>query len=187
MGAGAAVVLGIGLAGAGAASAAVAAPGAVVAEPFGDGCSAVPQSGAGSLAEIADQPVATAASQVPFLSTLTTAINTAGLADTLNSAEALTVFAPTNDAFAKVPKADLDKLLGDKDALAKVLQYHVVEGKKTPADLQKGDFKTLQGSALTTEGSGDTYTVNGAKVVCGNVPTANATVYVIDTVLLPKS
>lgn len=189
IGAGAALVLGLGIGavGAQAVSAAPLARTALVAEPFGDACSEVPQSGAGSLAEIAKEPVATAASNLPFLSTLTTAIDSAGLTDTLNSAQNITVFAPTNDAFAAVPKEDLDKLLADKDALTKVLQYHVVEGEKTPEDLKQGTFKTLQGGELTTEGSGQDYTVNDAKVVCGNVPTSNATVYVVDKVLLPKS
>ncbi|MDX6738756.1 fasciclin domain-containing protein [Actinocorallia sp. A-T 12471] len=182
IGAGAALVLGLGLT----AVSAPTASAALAAEPFGDACSAVPQSGAGSLGEIANQPVATAASNLPFLSTLTSAVQTAGLTDTLNNAQALTVFAPTNDAFAAIPKEQLDKLLADKDALAKVLKYHVVEGEKTPDDLQNATLTTLDGGKVTTDGSDYNYTVNGSKVTCGDVPTANATVYVIDSVLVPN-
>ncbi len=135
---------------------------------------------------MAKDPVATAASHNPALSTLVTAVKKAGLVDTLNSAQNITVFAPTNDAFAKVPKADLDKLLADKAALTKVLTYHVVGQKLTPKQLEKGSFDTLEKSELTTSGSGTTYTVNdSSKVVCGNVQTANATVYIVDTVLMP--
>ena len=156
---------------------------------FGPGCSAVPTdaSNPGSLQAMAQVPVATAASGNPLLSTLVTAVKQAGLVDTLNSAQALTVFAPTNDAFAKVPKADLTKLLADKKALTDVLTYHVVEGKVAPADVV-GTHKTLQGGEVTVAGSGEDYKVNGnSSVVCGNVQTSNATVYIIDTVLMPKS
>ncbi|WP_393056085.1 fasciclin domain-containing protein [Streptomyces sp. LN549] len=155
-------------------------------EPFGPACSTVPKDGAGSFDGMAKDPVATAASNNPALSTLVTAVKKAGLVDTLNSAQNITVFAPTNDAFAKVPKADLDKLLADKAALTKVLTYHVVGQKLTPKQLEKGSFDTLEKSELTTSGSGVTYTVNdSSKVVCGNVQTANATVYIVDTVLMP--
>ncbi|MEE4490533.1 fasciclin domain-containing protein [Streptomyces sp. NBC_00464] len=155
-------------------------------EPFGPACSTVPKDGAGSFDGMAKDPVATAASHNPALSTLVTAVKKAGLVDTLNSAQNITVFAPTNDAFAKVPKADLDKLLADKAALTKVLTYHVVGQKLTPKQLEKGSFDTLEKSELTTSGSGMEYTVNdSSKVVCGNVQTANATVYIVDTVLMP--
>ena len=156
--------------------------------PFGPGCSAVPTDPAnpGSLESMAKVPVATAASGNPLLSTLVTAVKKAGLVDTLNSADAITVFAPTNDAFAKIPKADLDKVLADKKALTDILTYHVVEGKVAPADLA-GPHKTLQGTEVTVSGSGEDFKVGPASVVCGNVPTANATVYIIDSVLMPKS
>jgi uncharacterized surface protein with fasciclin (FAS1) repeats len=157
-------------------------------EPFGAACSTVPTSGPGSLAGMAKDPVATAASNNPALSTLVTAVQKAGLVDTLNSAEGITVFAPTNDAFSAVPKATLDKALGDpKGLLTTVLTYHVVPGQLSP-DKLAGTHKTLQGGTLTVSGSGQDFKVNGgSNVVCGNVPTANATVYVIDGVLLPKS
>ncbi|MFC9132753.1 fasciclin domain-containing protein [Streptomyces sp. NPDC057099] len=157
-------------------------------EPFGPACSTVPEDGAGSFDGMAKDPVATAASNNPALSTLVTAVKKAGLVDTLNNAENITVFAPTNDAFAKIPKATLDKVLNDKAQLTKILTYHVVGEKLTPKDLENGSFDTLEKSKLTTSGSGESYTVNdSAKVVCGNVKTANANVYIIDTVLMPGS
>jgi uncharacterized surface protein with fasciclin (FAS1) repeats len=156
--------------------------------PFGAACSAVPASGAGSLDALAQEPVATAASNTPELSTLVTAVKKADLVDTLNSAQGITVFAPTNDAFSAVPKATLDKALGDpKGLLTTVLTYHVVQGQLAPDQLA-GTHKTLQGGTLQVTGSGEDFTVNGnSGVVCGNVKTANATVYLIDQVLLPKS
>ncbi|MYU32010.1 fasciclin domain-containing protein [Streptomyces sp. SID8358] len=157
-------------------------------QPFGPACATVPKDGAGSFDGMAKDPVATAASHNPALSTLVTAVKQAGLVDTLNNAQDITVFAPTNDAFAKIPKADLDKLLADKAQLTKVLTSHVVGQKLTPKQLEKGSFDTLAKTKLTTSGSDMTYTVNdSAKVVCGNVQTANATVYIIDTVLMPMS
>jgi uncharacterized surface protein with fasciclin (FAS1) repeats len=156
--------------------------------PFGAACSAVPASGAGSLDALAQDPVATAASNTPDLSTLVTAVKEADLVDTLNSAQGITVFAPTNDAFAALPKATLDKALGDPNGLlTTVLTYHVVQGQLTPDQLA-GSHKTLQGGTLEVTGSGEDFTVNGnSGVVCGNIKTANATVYLIDQVLLPQS
>ncbi|MGA5039880.1 fasciclin domain-containing protein [Streptomyces capoamus] len=157
-------------------------------QPFGPACSAVPKNGAGSFDGMAKDPVATAASHNPALSTLVTAVQKAGLVDTLNNAQNITVFAPTNDAFGKIPKATLDKVLNDKAQLTKILTYHVVGQKLTPKDLENGSFDTLEKSKVTTSGSGESYTVgDSAKVVCGNVKTANANVYIIDTVLMPKS
>jgi uncharacterized surface protein with fasciclin (FAS1) repeats len=157
-------------------------------EPFGTGCSAVPASGAGSLEALAQDPVATAASNTPELSTLVTAVKKADLVGTLNSAQGITVFAPTNEAFSALPKPTLDKALGDpKGLLTNVLTYHVVQGQLTPDQLA-GSHKTLQGGTLQVTGSGQDFKVNGnSSVVCGNVKTANATVYLIDQVLLPKS
>ncbi|WP_329623924.1 fasciclin domain-containing protein [Streptomyces sp. NBC_01255] len=168
----------------------VLAPQAFAADtdgPFGPGCAAVPTEGDGSFDGMADDPVATAASNNPELSTLVAAVQKAGLVDTLNNAEDITVFAPTNDAFAKIPKADLDKVLADKAALTKILTYHVVGEEIDKAALADGSFKTLQGGTVTTDGSGDAFVVNDtAKIVCGDVPTSNATVHIIDTVLMPK-
>ncbi|MFI9150638.1 fasciclin domain-containing protein [Streptomyces sp. NPDC053367] len=157
-------------------------------QPFGPACASVPKNGAGSFDGMAKDPVATAASNNPALSTLVTAVQKAGLVDTLNNAQNITVFAPTNDAFDKIPKATLDKVLADKAMLTKILTYHVVGQKLTPTDLPNGSFDTLEKSKLTTSGSGESYTVNdSAEVVCGNVKTANANVYIIDTVLMPKN
>ncbi|MEV6707892.1 fasciclin domain-containing protein [Micromonospora wenchangensis] len=156
---------------------------------FGPGCAAVPTDAAdpGSFAAMAQVPVATAASGNPLLSTLVTAVKKADLVDSLNSAQGVTVFAPTNDAFGKLPKADLDKVLADKKMLTDVLTYHVVQGKLAPGQLA-GTHKTLQGGDVTVSGSGTEFTVNGTSmVVCGNVQTANATVYIVDSVLMPKS
>ncbi|MGW5422438.1 fasciclin domain-containing protein [Streptomyces sp. NPDC003943] len=155
--------------------------------PFGSGCGSVPKEGAGSFDGMAAEPVATAASHNPALSTLVTALKKAGLVDSLNQAKDITVFAPTNDAFAKIPKAKLDKVLADKNLLTEILTYHVVGETVHKADLAGGSFKTLQGGTLTTAGSGDAYRVNGtAHVVCGDIETSNATVHVIDTVLMPR-
>ncbi|GAA0290871.1 fasciclin domain-containing protein [Streptomyces polychromogenes] len=156
-------------------------------QPFGPACAGVPKDGAGSFDGMAKDPVATAASNNPALSTLVAAVKRAGLVDTLNNAKDITVFAPTNDAFAKIPKADLDKVLADKATLTKILTYHVVGQKLTPKQLENGSFETLEKGVVTTAGSGESYKVNGtSNVVCGNVKTANANVYIVDTVLMPK-
>jgi transforming growth factor-beta-induced protein len=165
------------------------APGASMAPmagAFGPACSAIPADGAGSLDGMAAAPVATAASSNPLLSTLVTAVTAAGLVETLDTAEDITVFAPTNDAFAALDPATLEAALADPTGLlTTVLTYHVVPGRITPETLA-GTHATLQGSDLTVEGSGDAFTVNGtAAVICGNVQTANATVYILDGVLLP--
>lgn len=153
---------------------------------FGSACADVPADGAGSFDGMASDPVATAASNNPALSTLVAAVGAAGLGDTLNSADGVTVFAPANAAFDAIPKKDLNALLADKAALTKVLTYHVVAGELAPDELA-GTHKTLEGDTLKVEGSGEDFTVNGsAHVVCGNVETANATVYIIDGVLSPS-
>ncbi len=158
-------------------------------EPFGPGCASVPATGAGSFEGMATAPVATAASANPVLSTLVSAVQAAGLVDTLNAAEDITVFAPSNDAFAKVPAADLKALLADKEMLTQVLTYHVVGQPVTPTDLgTAGPFTSLQGAPVMVAGSGEDFTVNeSSKVVCGGVETANATVYIVDTVLMPPA
>ena len=154
---------------------------------FGPACSAIPKSGAGSFQGMSTAPVATAASANPVLKTLVTAVTKAGLVDTLNSAPELTVFAPANDAFGAIPEKDLNALLANKPALTKVLTHHVIQGKIAPEDLA-GTHKTLAGDEITVKGSGEEFTVGDAdaNVICGNVQTANATVYVIDGVLMPK-
>ncbi|WP_020520963.1 fasciclin domain-containing protein [Catelliglobosispora koreensis] len=154
---------------------------------FGPACSAIPTdpSNPGSLEAMAKVPVATAASGNPVLSTLVTAVGQANLGDSLNSAQDITVFAPYNDAFAKIPAADLNAVLADNAQLTKILTYHVVPERLAPEDLA-GTHKTLQGGELTVTGSGTDFKVNDtAAVICGNVQTSNATVYIIDTVLMP--
>jgi uncharacterized surface protein with fasciclin (FAS1) repeats len=155
---------------------------------FGTGCASVPKSGAGSFSGMSTAPVATAASANPVLSTLVTAVKKAGLVDTLNSAKNITVFAPDNAAFAKIPSATLNSVLANKAELTKILTYHVASGRYTPAQLASGTpIKTLEGGTVTPAGSGSSFTINGDSVVCGNVQIANATVYIIDTVMMPKS
>src|SRR5829696_7981068 len=152
------------------------ATGSAMTAPFGPGCAAVPTSGEGSVTGMADDRVATAASNNPVLSTLVGAVTEANLADTLNSAEDITVFAPSDDAFAAVDPETLNAAMADPTGLlTTVLTYHVVPGRLTPEELP-GEHVTLQGSTLSVEGSMENFTVNGGpEVVCGNVQTANAT------------
>ena len=171
-----------------AASSAGASSGTTTTSDFGPGCASVPKSGAGSFTGMSTAPVATAASANPVLSTLVTAVKKAGLVDTLNSASGITVFAPDNAAFAKIPAATLNSVLSNKAELTKILTYHVVAGRYTPAQLAAGTpLKTLEGGTVAPALMGSTYEVNSADVVCGNVQTANATVYIINTVLMPPS
>jgi uncharacterized surface protein with fasciclin (FAS1) repeats len=169
----------------------MAASGSAMAagQEFGAGCSAVPTdaSNPGSFAAMAKVPVATAASGNPVLSTLVTAVKKANLVDSLNSAQGITVFAPANSAFEKIPQNTLNGVLNNDGELKKLLTYHVVPGRLSPDQLD-GTHKTLEGQDLTVAGSGDAFTVNGnSSIVCGNVQTENATVYIVDTVLMPKS
>jgi uncharacterized surface protein with fasciclin (FAS1) repeats len=144
--------------------------------------------GTGGFSAMADQAVAAAAAQNAQLSTFVAALRASDLGLALDAKPALTVFAPANIAFGKLPKRTLDALLGDPSGrLSRVLQYHVVLGRLTPDHLA-GAHTTLEGEALTVAGSGADYTINGrADVVCGNVPTLNATVYIIDEVLMPPT
>lgn len=170
----------------GAASPAVSA--GAMSGAFGPACSSLPASGSGSLSGMAADPVATAASNNPALSTLVSAITAAGLGDTLNTTDGLTVFAPTNDAFTAMDQPTLKAALADpKGLLTTVLTFHVVAGKLSPDQLA-GAHKTLLGKDLTVTGSGEAFTVNGtAKIVCGNIQTKNAVVYLLDGVLLPPA
>jgi uncharacterized surface protein with fasciclin (FAS1) repeats len=154
--------------------------------PFGAACSAVPSTGAGSFTGMATAPVATAAANNPVLSTLVTAVKAAGLVDTLNNAQGVTVFAPADDAFSKIPADTLKAVLADKTKLTKILTYHVVAGRLSPDQLA-GTHTTLEGGTVTVTGSGQSFQVNGANVICGNVQTANATVYIVDSVLMPPA
>ncbi|WP_313369355.1 fasciclin domain-containing protein [Achromobacter animicus] len=118
--------------------------------------------------------------------TLVTAVQAAGLVDTLKGPGPFTVFGPTDEAFAKVPKDKLDALLKDKAALTKVLTYHVVPGKVMAKDVKAGQVKTVQGSPLTVTVNGGTVMVDNAKVVKTDVVADNGVIHVIDTVLMPK-
>lgn len=152
---------------------------------FGSGCSSVTAS-PGSLEALAKVPVGTAAASIPELSTVVAAVQKAGMVDTLNTAKDITVFAPVNSAFAKIPPDQLNAVLSNPTQLKSVLSYHVVPQRLSPSQLA-GTHKTLQGSNLTVTGSGQNFTVNGmAQIVCGNIQTANATVYLINTVLIPQ-
>jgi uncharacterized surface protein with fasciclin (FAS1) repeats len=118
--------------------------------------------------------------------TLVTAVQAAGLADTLKGPGPFTVFAPTDEAFAKIPKAKLDALLKDKAALTKVLTYHVVPGKVMAADVKAGKVKSVEGSNLTVTTSGGKVMVDKANVVKTDIAADNGVIHVIDTVLMPK-
>ena len=163
------------------------------ADLVGPGCAgyaeAVPD-GDGSIEGMSADPVAVAASNNPLLTTLTAAVSgqlnpDVNLVDTLNGDE-FTVFAPVDDAFAKIDPATIEALKTDSATLTSILTYHVVPGQIEPADIA-GMHKTVQGADLEVTGSGDDLKVNGASVICGGVQTANATVYLIDTVLMPPA
>ncbi len=159
-----------------------------MAAPEGPGCAAVPEDGDGSFEGMAEDPVATAASNNPALSTLVEAVGAADLVDTLNTGGPFTVFAPVNDAFAAIPAADLEAVLADQEQLTSILTYHVVPERIEMADLG-GTYTTVQGDDLTVSGDGPEFSVNDgeATVVCAGVQTANATVYLIDGVLMPPA
>jgi uncharacterized surface protein with fasciclin (FAS1) repeats len=163
------------------------------AQLVGNGCAdyaaAVPE-GAGSISGMAKAPVATAAGNNPLLKTLVSAVSgkvnpQVNLVDTLNAGQ-FTVFAPTDDAFAKVPQKTLASVSKDPAMLTKVLTYHVLQGQIAP-DKIAGSHTTLEGQKITVTGTGNNLMVGTSKVICGGVQTANATVYLIDGVLMPTS
>lgn len=161
------------------------------ADLVGTGCAAYAEAvpdGAGSVEGMALDPVATAASNNPLLTTLVAAVSgqlnpEVNLVDTLNGSE-FTVFAPVDEAFAKIDPATIETLKTDTALLSSILTYHVVPGQIAPADID-GTHTTVQGADVTVTGSGDNIMVNDSAVICGGVKTANATVYLIDTVLMP--
>lgn len=161
---------------------------------FGPACDQVPTEGEGSAQGMIDDPVATAASNNPLLSTLVTAVGAVdGLADTLNAAPALTVFAPFNGAFEALPAGTVETLVANPDQLAPILQGHVSSTRYDAAGLvEAGSVDVLSGGTVTIGGTADAPTFDGgngtaATNLCGNVPTANATVFVIDTILMPAA
>lgn len=163
---------------------------ATTSQPTGPLCAALPVDGEGSVVGMADDPVATAAGNNPVLSTLVAAVTAADLIDTLNGDGPYTVFAPINSAFAKIDPATLDGLIADTETLSGILTYHVLPQQLSGADLVAGGtFVTAHGhdASLSVSMVDDTLVINGgeAAVLCAEVATANATVYLIDTVLTP--
>ena len=170
--------------------------GVAQAAPVGPGCAAYAAQnpvGPASVTGMAADPVAVAAANNPMLKTLTQALSGqlnphVNLVDTLNSAPALTVFAPTDEAFAKIDPATIERLKTDSALLTSILTYHVVEGQASPEQVV-GVHKTMQGAEVNVTvpnmAMPAELKVNDANVVCGGVQTANATVYLIDTVLMP--
>ncbi|MFI7122163.1 fasciclin domain-containing protein [Amycolatopsis sp. NPDC049868] len=159
------------------------------ADVFGPACSQLPQGSApGSLDSMGPQPVASAASTNPLLTKLVAAVKATNLVDTLNSQQAITVFAPADPAFQALGDAKFTELAGKPDQLAPILQYHVVGKRYDAKGLESAksvESLNTAGGPVKIEGSGENMTVNGAKVLCGNIPTKNATVFVIDKVLTP--
>ena len=162
--------------------------------PVGPGCAdyaAANASGPASVDGMAADPVATAASNNPLLKTLTAAVSgqlnpQVNLVNDLNSGE-YTVFAPVDDAFAKIDAATIEGLKTDSATLQKILTYHVVQGQLSPSEVV-GTHTTLEGQDLTVAGTPEMLTVgDGSNVVCGGVSTANATVYLVDSVLMPPA
>jgi uncharacterized surface protein with fasciclin (FAS1) repeats len=159
-------------------------------EPSGPACAAVPTEGSGSFTGMAQDPAATAASNNPELSTLVTAVQTAGLVDTLNGEGPFTIFAPANSAFEAIPADTLQAVLADQEQLTSILTYHVIAGEKLSADqlAEQGSAVTVQGDELEFTDEGGSLMVNGtATGACVDVPTANATVHIIDAVLMPPA
>jgi uncharacterized surface protein with fasciclin (FAS1) repeats len=199
-------VIGIGLAVAGCSSggnsAAVKAPAhkvasshspAVSATPsthltVGDACAKLPATGLGSVSGMTAVPIATAVSHNPQLTVLSHAISEAGLTGALNSATAVTLFAPDDSAFHALGSGNLKTLMANKADLAKLLEYHIVRGRVTPADLAAGKpLATEVGLRVHPVKSGDVYKVNSALVSCGNIQTTNGTIYIVNKVLIPTT
>jgi uncharacterized surface protein with fasciclin (FAS1) repeats len=168
-----------------------AAPAAAAPNLIGSGCAdyaAMHSDGPASVAGMSQDPVAVAASNNPELTTLTAALSgqlnpQVNLVDTLNNGQ-YTVFAPTDAAFNKLPAGTIDQLKTNASMLKSILTFHVVPGQLSP-DQVDGSHNTVQGAALNVTGSGNGLKVNNAGLVCGGVPTANAQVYMVDTVLMP--
>jgi uncharacterized surface protein with fasciclin (FAS1) repeats len=152
---------------------------------FGSDCGMIPATGMGSFHGMSMDPVVTAASHNPLLTTLAKDLKTAGLTADLNTMHPITVFAPANSAFTKLTTAEMT-MMHSQGELTKILKYHVVDGTVTPADLASGKpLTTLEGDTLKPAKMGAVYEVNNADVICGNIHTANATVYVVNKVLTP--
>jgi uncharacterized surface protein with fasciclin (FAS1) repeats len=170
---------------------ATCAPAMAAPNLVGSGCADYAAShpdGPASVSGMSQDPVAVAASNNPELTTLTAAVSgqlnpQVNLVDTLNSGQ-YTVFAPTDAAFNKLPAATINELKTNSDLLKSILTYHVVSGQLSPAQVD-GSHNSVEGAPVKVTGGGNSLKVNNAGLVCGGVPTANATVYMIDTVLMP--
>jgi uncharacterized surface protein with fasciclin (FAS1) repeats len=170
---------------------ATCAPAMAAPNLIGPGCAdyaSMHPDGPASVSGMSQDPVAVAASNNPELTTLTAAVSgqlnpQVNLVDTLNNGQ-YTVFAPTDAAFNKLPASTIDKLKTDAPLLKSILTYHVVSGQLSPAQVD-GSHNSVQGAPVKVTGGGNGLKVNNAGLVCGGVPTANATVYMIDTVLMP--
>ncbi len=150
---------------------------------------AVLLTGLTTTAQAQDKDIVDTAVAAGNFKTLATALTEAGLIDTLKSGGPFTVFAPTDEAFAKIPKAKLEALLKDKAALTKVLTYHVVKGKVPASQVVTLDGKsvaTVEGSTVKVTVKGDKVMVNNANVVKTDIMTSNGVIHVIDTVIMPK-
>jgi uncharacterized surface protein with fasciclin (FAS1) repeats len=168
-----------------------------ISDIFGPACSQVPKEGPGSAQGMVNDPVATAASHNPLLTTLTKAVTAANLVDTLNSASGITVFAPADSAFqamealhpgTTIQLTTAPNVASPDSKLAKILKYHVVGQRYDAAGLvQAGTLDTLEGGKVKIGGTAAAPTMNGAPVLCGNIPTKNATVFVIGQVLTPPA
>jgi uncharacterized surface protein with fasciclin (FAS1) repeats len=164
-------------------------------QPFGTGCGDIPAAGEGSFAGMSDDPVATAVANNPAVRALAAAITAAHLADPLDSQEDVTVLAPSDAAFAAVPRDALGGLMADTPRLTAVITHHVIQGRLTP-DRLAGTHTTLNNDRVTIDVSPEAFSVAAegtllgaapATVICGNLHTANATVYLIDQVLTPPA
>jgi uncharacterized surface protein with fasciclin (FAS1) repeats len=139
-----------------------------------------------TVAMAADKDIVDTAQSAGSFNTLVVALKTAGLVETLKGKGPFTVFAPNDDAFAKIPKEQLDALLADKAKLTKVLTYHVVAGKVMAADVKPGPVKTVEGSNLTISTTGGVVMVDKAKVIKTDIAASNGVIHVIDSVVMPK-
>jgi hypothetical protein len=154
-------------------------------KPVGAGCGFIPKHGAGSFGSISGQRVVTATAGNPQLSVFTSAIKSASLSGELDRMKSFTLFVPVNSAFAALQKSEVS-FLREHSNLVQVVRRQVVPARITPARMARGgSVTTLAGSRLTLGKSGSSYRVDQATVVCGNIKTANGTIYVIDRVLLP--
>lgn len=186
-----AAVLPIGVSATGGAAQPRTAPTTTVAPPGPQGpfCSSIPPQGEGSFAGMADDPVATAASNNPYLTTLASAVQTAGLVDTLNGPGPFTVFAPSNEAFAAIPIDELEAVLANTEHLTEILLLHVIVGESLSADelVARGEVASGEGAPIRFSRNAEgLMSINdvAATTVCANIPTANATVHVIDRFLI---